>query len=197
VEISSITTHILSELKIPLERWFTSALIAIFGLPGVGKTEVARYLAQRYPLCLLSIDALRLRYGLESGVITRHVMDQLAAQLLPQRVSLIFDGIHLGRKDRQAVQQLARLYHADVYLLYIVADAKTIGQRLQARIENVDATTREGKFVITPGHFARIAGYLETPTEDEAVFTVDTTNSQLHAQLSPLEEFLRRNLRGE
>jgi predicted kinase len=197
MEPPSLTERILSELAIPPQRWFEPVLIGIFGVPGAGKTEVARYLAHHHPILVLSTDALRLRYGLESGLVTRRVMDQVAAQLLPQQVSIVFDGIHLAYKDRQAVRQLAAAYQADIHLIYVVADPEIIEQRLQARIQRAEQVAAEGKFVITPEHFSRIVNYLEPPMSDEPVVRVDTSRHDLDEQLGPLNRQLQRCLIGQ
>jgi predicted kinase len=190
----AVIERVLSELVIPSTRWSTPVLIGIFGVPCAGKTEVARYLEHRYPLLVLSTDALRLRYGFESGIDTRQVMDQVAAQLLPQQVSIVFDGIHLRRKDRQAVRQLADAHQVDVYLIYVVADADLVEQRLQARMQRAAEVTAEGKFIIPPEHFNRIVSYLEPPTPNEATIVVDTSHDQWDEQLDSLNQLLQRRL---
>jgi predicted kinase len=192
METTLLTARILSELVIPPARWFKPVLIGIFGVPGAGKTEVAHYLADRHPILVLSTDALRLRYGLESGLVTRRIMDEVAAHLLPQRVSIVFDGIHLAVKDRQAVRQLASTHQADAHLIYVVAHPEIIEQRLQARMQRNEQMSAEGKFVITPKHFLRIVSYLEPPTDDETVIQVDTSHHTLDAQLDSLNRLLRR-----
>lgn len=197
MDFVSATAHILSKLAIPSARWVKPVLIGIFGVPGTGKTEVSCYLAHHHPLLVLSTDALRLRYGLESGLVTRRVMDQLAAQLLPQQVSIVFDGIHLAYKDRQAVRQLADAHQADAHLIYVVADPETIEQRLQARMQRAEQMAAEGKFVITPEHFLRIVSYLEPPASDEPIFLVDTSRQELDPQLEPLNRQLQASLAGQ
>jgi len=157
---------------------------------------VARYFADHHPLLVLSTDALRLRYGFESGIVTRRVMDQVAAHLLPQQISIIFDGIHLARKDRQAVQELAHTHQAEAHLIYVVADPDVIEQRLHARMQTPESVAAEGKFVITPEHFMRIVGYLEPPASDEAVILVDTSHNLLDDQLDQLNQQLQQNFLG-
>jgi len=196
MDASSCTARVLSNLTLPIERWFKPVLIGIFGVPGVGKTEVARYLSHRHPLLILSTDALRLQYGFESGLVTRQVMDLLAIQLLPQRIGIVFDGIHLGQKDRRAVVQLAHACQADALLLYVVAEPVVIEQRLQTRMEQPATVASESKFVITPEHFGRIVSYLEPPTDDEAVITVDTSQDCIAAQLDLIEQHLEQCLRA-
>jgi 2-phosphoglycerate kinase len=124
-------------------------------------------------------------------------MDQVAAQLLPQQVSIVFDGIHLAYKDRQAVRQLASEHLADAHLIYVVADPEIIERRLQARMQSADQTAAEGKFVITLEHFTRIVSYLESPADDEPVIWVDTSQHDLDEQLDPLNRQLQQCLVGQ
>jgi predicted kinase len=194
MDASSYAARVLSDLTLPTQRWVKPVLVGIFGVPGAGKTEVACSLSRRLPLLNLSTDALRLQYGFESGLVTRAVMDRLAIQLLPERVGIIFDGIHLGRKDRRAVVQVAQDCQAEAFLLYVVADPTVIEQRLQTRIEQPARIAAERKFVITPEHFGRIVSYLEPPTDDEAVITIDTSHGDIAAQLDPVEHYLNQYL---
>jgi predicted kinase len=196
VDIAATAIRIVSDLQLPTQRWIKPVLIGIFGVPGVGKTQVAHALAQRYPLLVLSTDALRLQYGFESGLVTRQVIDQLAIQLFAQHISIIFDGIHLGRKDRRAVEQLAHSYQADALLMYVVADPVVVEQRLQARIERSALVAAEGKFVITAAHFRQIVSYLEPPTDDERVITIDTSHNRIDEQLDRITKRLNRCLHG-
>lgn len=87
MNIACLASQILADLTLPCQRWVQPVLIGLFGVPGTGKTAVADHLVQHHPLLILSTDALRLRYGLESGLLTRQVMDLLALQLLPRQIS--------------------------------------------------------------------------------------------------------------
>lgn len=100
------------------------------------------------------------------------------------------------RKDRRAVEQLAHAYHANALLLHIVADSAVIEQRLQARMEQPANVATESKFVITPEHFGRIVSYLELPTNDEAVITIDTSHGSIDTQLDHIEHHLEQCLHG-
>ena len=98
MEASSCTARVLSNLTLPVERWVKPVLIGIFGVPGAGKTEVARYLSHRHPLLILSTDALRLQYGFESGLVTRQVMDHLASNCYrSESASSLTASIWVGR----------------------------------------------------------------------------------------------------
>jgi predicted kinase len=156
---ASVAADLLASLNPPRERWQRPVLVGIFGLPGAGKTEAAGWLAGRLPLVLLTTDAVRLRYGLPSGPAAHAVMAAVAATLLPSGMGVIFDGIHLARRDRLAFRELARRHQADSALLHVTARPGVIAERLAARLSAPDRTAAEGKYVITADHFARIAAY--------------------------------------
>lgn len=179
---------LISDLKIPNTAWKMPVVIAIFGLPCAGKTQVAQYLADRHPLLRLTTDVLRLKYGFASGPDTLAMMFQIADNLLPQKISIMFDGIHPRAQNRAEVRALANRHAAGSHIIFVTAEQGVITQRLQERLEQPEETVAAGKFIITPEHFDRLAGYLELPAETETdVVTVDTTESKIEAQLSWLD----------
>lgn len=191
---TTISEEILTRLRQgkPSSKWQSPVLIGIFGLPCAGKTEIARYLSKRHSLIVFSTDSLRLEYGLPSGPATHALMYELAAELLPQQHSLIFDGIHLGRKDRDALRRFAERYGVESKIVYTTAVPHIIQERLQARIQSPEQTSAEGKFVIMPDHFLKLASYLEPPADDEDVVVIDTSQGLLDENLLRLDTQLRK-----
>lgn len=181
---------VLADLALPLPSWRQPLFIAVTGLPCTGKTEVATYLAAHFPLVLLSTDALRRAYGLPSGPSTHAVMYEVAAVLLNANAGVIFDGIHLGRRNRDEARAFARRYGAKCEVLFTTANEEVIDQRLQTRRAAPVETAAAGKFVITPAHFEQIRRYLEVPTADEAVWPIDTSEQPVGNLLAPLHERL-------
>lgn len=187
---ASIVDAIIEQLEASLVYCRAPLLIGTFGLPGSGKTAVAHWLAARYPLIVLSTDTIRLHYDLPSGPATVDAMYEVAATLLPRNAGIIFDGIHMRRSDRTRLQAFATHYSVHSALLYVTADREIIDARLAARQRNTERTRAEGKFVITQPHFARIASWLEVPTEQEDVWRIDTTDSLAEEQLTGLINWL-------
>lgn len=171
---------------IPSGQWRRPLLIAVSGLPCTGKTEVARYLARRFPLVLIETDATRLRYGLSSGPVTHEVIREAATMLLPRFASIVWDVIHLGRRDRDRVRRFAVDQDAHIEIIFTTASDDVVRERLNARLAAPEATTADGKYVITPDQFSTIAAYLEPPGSDEQVTSVDTSTGLQDEHFVPL-----------
>ncbi len=77
-------------------------------------------------------------------------------------------------------------------IIYPMAHQQVITRRLHARASQPEQTSAAGKFVITPQHFTSVASYLEAPTPDEDVVTIDTSDGAIGAQLGPFEAELRK-----
>lgn len=155
---------------------------------------MATYLAAQFPLTILSTDALRLTYGFPSGPTTHDVMYDVATVLLRDNGGVIFDGIHLGRRNRADTRSFAHRHAARFELLYTTATQQVIEQRLQARRESPTQTADAGKFVITPAHFEEIRRHLEEPAPDEAVWAIDTSSQPIAELLARFQERLNKVL---
>jgi hypothetical protein len=123
-------------------------------------------------------------------------MDRLALQLLPWQISIVCDGMHLGRRDWTAVHRRAQIAGATARLVHVTTTLEVIEQHLQARMAAPDTVATEGKFVITLEHFQRIVRYFEPPASDENVICVDTTPNSVGNQLDQLDAQLTGYLHG-
>jgi predicted kinase len=146
--VSDTVLKVLADLALPPGAWRRPLLIAITGLPCTGKTAIATYLAAHFPLTVLSTDAIRRIYGLPSGPSAHAVMYEVAAFLLRDNAGVIFDGIHLARRNRDEARAFARRHGAQVEMIYTTATEAVIAPRLQARRAAPAETAAAGKFVI-------------------------------------------------
>ena len=186
---------ILADLTFPDTIWREPMLIAIFGFPGAGKTTIAEMLASRYPLVCLTTDQLRLKYGFQNGPDTITAMYEVAQHLLGNRHSVLLDGIHMMRKNRDEARQFGKEQRALVQFVQVVAEDDVIQQRLRQRTTNPEATAQAGKFIITEAHYQRIIQYYEPPAHEADVFTIDTTFAQqVEAQLLDLHKTIQTAL---
>ena len=186
-----MVSTLIDDLTLPVHRWPRPVLIGLFGLPGSGKSEIARCLADRLPLVVLATDAIRLRRGLPSGPATHAVMYDAAVVLLRQSFGIVWDGLHLGRTDRDRFREFAREHGALCFLIQATASDEILRRRLASRIARPNETVAQGKFVITREHFQRIASYVEPPLDEEEILSVDTTDGILCQKLGALVAHLR------
>jgi predicted kinase len=186
-----VAERVLAEVVAHPGRWQTPLLVALMGLPGSGKTALARSLVARLPLTLLSTDEIRLRHRLASGPATHEVIRQVAAPLLGGGGGVVWDGIHLTRAAREGVRAFAAAAGAWLELIYARADDAVLRARLRGREADPERTAAEGKFVITPGKLAEVAAWLEEPGPDESVTVVDTTAGTPEQCLAAFEARLR------
>lgn len=80
--MDATVARVVADLASPPIAWHRPVLVAITGLPGTGKTELATCLAAHFPLIVLSTDAIRRAYGLPSGPSAHGIMYAVAAALL-------------------------------------------------------------------------------------------------------------------
>jgi predicted kinase len=171
--------QILIDVDYPDRKWKQPCLIATFGFPGAGKTTVSASISNHYPFVRLTTDLIRLRYGFASGPETLKTMYLVGEELLSQNYSIIFDGIHMMRKNREELRRFGRANNVHVRFIHVAADPVLIKDRLNQRATNPAATRADGKFVIKEEHFQRIISYYESPDDDEDVVEVNTSSSRL------------------
>jgi predicted kinase len=187
-----LARRLLDEMPAHAGRWRPPVLVALFGLPGAGKSAVAGYLAARLPLTLLATDAIRLRHGLPSGPAAHAVIYEVAAVLLRDGGGVLWDGIHLTRAHRDALRAFAAGHGARLELLWCTADDAVVSARLREREADPAGTAADGKFVIPSTKLAQLAAWLEPPEPDESVTRVDTSVEPVGAGLEALEQRLAR-----
>lgn len=194
--LSPTAARVRADLIIPYPPWRQPVVIGIFGLPCTGKTEIARHLAERHRLVQLSADALRQQYGVSSDVDAVEVMREVASQLLRQHVSVIFDGVHPQKAEREVARWFA-IQHGAVYeQLYATADASVIQERLHLRASQPFDTTLGWRYITPPDEYERAAATFETPLPDEYVQQVrmNPPRDSFPSQLVNLERRLRARM---
>lgn len=116
-------------------------LIMISGLPGTGKSYLARKLAERLPFVVIETDFVRKTLFLkptytaqESGLVhgTCHC---LIHRLLNKGVRIIFDATNLIEHQREMIYHLAEKAGAKLIIVRIVAPEEVVRERLQRRKE--------------------------------------------------------------
>jgi predicted kinase len=124
--------------KVPLEAPFYqdpgSTVTVMAGLPASGKnTWVARH---RPGLPVISFDDAKAELGLkpsdEAGAAV-HLAQDRAKVLLRDRAPFVWNATHLSPLMRSKTLDLLYAYHAQVEIVYVETDAKTLFSRNSAR----------------------------------------------------------------
>ena len=124
------------------------ALIMLVGLPGSGKSYLARLLAEPLDADLVQTDALRKamfrepRYTpREHAAVYGEAHRRLARQLRLGRI-VIFDATNLEEKNRKVVYKIADEAGAALVIVRTYAPPEAISQRLAGRLRGVDPLDR-------------------------------------------------------
>jgi predicted kinase len=113
-------------------------LILICGLPGSGKTTLAKELAPKVPAVRLSPDEWKHDLGIDyyderRRVQLEHRLWRLAQELLTLGQSVILENGFWSREERDGLRLSARALGVAVELHYLEAPVEELWRRLQAR----------------------------------------------------------------
>lgn len=151
-----------------------ASLFLICGLPGSGKTTLARQLEQSQPALRLSPDEWiapiladtadteeldRLRAPVEA------IQWQVAQRVLTLGLDVVLEWGFWSREERSHYRARAEAIGAQVKLHYL----EVARDELWARLSRRNAALPPGTFVVTEAQLDRWWGWFEPPTADELV----------------------------
>ena len=126
----------LTKLPPPVER---PALVVLSGLPGSGKSHLAREITARYPLAVLASDALRRAlverptYSQKESARLFAAIHALLEDLLRRRIPALVDATNLKETHRQPLYEIAERTRARLLVVEVQAADKIVRRRLNAR----------------------------------------------------------------
>lgn len=124
------------------------AVIVMIGLPGSGKSHLAREMKKRYPAAILDSDALRqVLFANPKHTKAEHgrlfpAIHVLMARLLERGVSIIVDATNLKEANRRPYYKLAEQHGGKVLLVRTWAPRREIRRRLATRDARQNAADR-------------------------------------------------------
>ena len=139
-------------------------LILICGLPGSGKTTLAKQLAEQVRAVPLSPDEWKHALGIgdyddEARVRLEDRLWRLARELLTLGQSVIMENGFWSRDERDELRVAARALGATVELLYLEASVDELWGRLELRNQEVEP----GAVPIERGDLEKWAAQFEEP----------------------------------
>jgi predicted kinase len=135
----------LGRLPAPVAR---PSMVVMIGLPGSGKSHLARVIAARVPAAVLDIDALRgalfedpQHTAKEHGRLFP-ALHALMDRLLARRITVIVDATNLKETNRKPYYKIAAEHGAKLLLVRVWARTPVIRRRLHTRAESPDPADR-------------------------------------------------------
>ncbi len=128
-----------SQITVPAHRTIRPVLIVMVGLPGTGKSTLARAVAQVLPAAVVESDLIRktlfqppTHSGPESEFVHR-VAHAILERLLRRGIPAISDATNLLEFHRELLYHIARQCEAGLLVVQVVAPEPVIRQRLEQR----------------------------------------------------------------
>jgi predicted kinase len=127
------------------------ALIVLCGLPGAGKSRLARELSARAPVTVISADRVRRilvsqpAYSDQEHAFVHAVCHRLARRGLDEGRTVALDSTNLRQQHRQRFLGLADRYHVPCHVVHVECEEATIRSRLRRRMrgEGTDGSTAD------------------------------------------------------
>ena len=119
-------------------------MVVMIGLPGSGKSHLARAIAARVPAAVLDIDALRAALFEDPQHTAKEhgrlfpALHVLMDRLLARRITVIVDATNLKEANRKPYYKIAAEHGAKLLLVRVWARAPVIRRRLLARAGSPD-----------------------------------------------------------
>jgi diacylglycerol kinase (ATP) len=126
-------------LQLPGRQLSPTTLVLLCGLPGTGKSVLARKLAERLPIVVVAGDPVRHllfsppTYAPEESDIVHRTLLEVATDLLRSEHSVLIDATNLYHHQRQRYYSLAEEQGAQLVIVQTTAAPEIVRRRLAER----------------------------------------------------------------
>ncbi|MCA3732737.1 MAG: ATP-binding protein [Phenylobacterium sp.] len=151
-----------------------TTLFMMMGLPGSGKTTLARRLERERPALVLSPDVWMSRivgdgYDFKRREAVHEVQLEVAERVLRLGSDVVLDFGFFHRSDRDAARARARAAGAQAQLVFLDPPIQDLLRRVEAR----NAALPPDTFRVSREHVELCATWLERPQADELLWRVE------------------------
>lgn len=137
---SNIVDNFLSRVSLPAQKPTKLFVLGIIGLPGSGRTTIAKMLASKISGAVVlqanSVRCLLKEQSLPWGDNVRAILKAISNKLLSQGYGIIFDGNAVDAEDRENIKNIASPFGAQVLYLRINIDKELAKKRESDKYNN-------------------------------------------------------------
>ncbi len=114
-------------------------IVIVCGLPGTGKTTVAKALAERLGAALIRTDVVRkeilqnITHSSEERLLVYELVFQAAQHRLQSGLDVVLDGTFFSKELRDEAANIARKYKTDLKIVECVCNEELAKKRLSLR----------------------------------------------------------------
>jgi predicted kinase len=126
-------------LTLPAHKTIKPILIVMVGLPGTGKSTLARAIAQALPAAAVESDLVRKAlfqspsHSSQESLWVHRVARAVIERLLRRGISAVSDATNLRESNRELLYHLANQCEAGLLVVRVVAPVEVVRQRLEHR----------------------------------------------------------------
>ena len=176
--VDQLVAQLRDEVSLPRVPHGHPAVVLMMGLPGVGKTHVARLVAARIGAAHVASDELRSRLCIAASctaaenAVVFGCLDRLVVELLGVGHRVVADAMNLQGRSRAATEESARRLSVPLVHLHVTAEDSLVRRHLERRRiareagDHSDADERVYERMAARAFEPPPAGYLEVRNGD-------------------------------
>ncbi|MCK4259573.1 MAG: ATP-binding protein [Halanaerobiales bacterium] len=177
VKQKEMIKNIEKKINLPKNKFDNNKLFMFFGIPGSGKSMIAKEINKRYPSVLVSSDFIAISQNLDYSDKyhwTFEILNYLIDKYLEKGYNVIADSNSDKYKIRKELYKTAQKRGVTPYVFWLDTDIELVKKRQEERNKKDSKDLREEYlFYIDDQELERFYNDIEEPKKWENVYKID------------------------